>query len=182
MIFFEILLSATIISSAIYGLFLGGCMKNPGHSHNMLSYYTNLSNLAILVYQMLVLVSFAFPKSGFYSAVRNPVLQYSVANAITMTFLVYHFILFPAIKRKREAMTDAEKKRRGHNPKQSLRSLYCAAFVFFVLVFVRKQKSFFLRSVRVASCSGGILHLYTCKSRPRNKYLRKRHSVSLLFY
>lgn len=109
MIFFEILLSATIIFSAIYGLFLGGCMKNPGHSHNMLSYYTNLSNLAILVYQMLVLVSFAFPKSGFYSAVRNPVLQYSAANAITMTFLVYHFILFPAIKRKREAMTDAEK-------------------------------------------------------------------------
>lgn len=109
MIFFEILLSAAIIFFAVYGLFLGGCMKNPGHSRNMLSYYTNLSNLVILVYQILVLASFAFPKSGFYSAMRSPVLQYSAANAIMMTFLVYHFILYPAIKRKREAMTDAEK-------------------------------------------------------------------------
>lgn len=109
MTFFEILFSVIIIAAAIYGLFLGGCMKNPGHSHNLLSYYTNLSNIIVLIYQLCVLGSFLAPDSGFYSAVRNPVLQYTIANAITMTFLVYHFILFPAIKKKREAMTDAEK-------------------------------------------------------------------------
>lgn len=109
MTFFEIILSAIIFAAAIYGLFLGGCMKNPGHSHNLLSYYTNLSNIIVLIYQLCVLGSFLAPKSGFYSAVRSPVLQYTIANTITMTFLVYHFILFPAIKKKKEALTDAEK-------------------------------------------------------------------------
>ena len=109
MTFFEIILSAIIIAAAVYGLFLGGCMKNPGHSHNLLSYYTNLSNIIVLIYQLCVLGSFLAPNSGFYFAVRSPVLQYTIANTITMTFLVYHFILFPAIKKKKEALTDAEK-------------------------------------------------------------------------
>lgn len=109
MTFFEIILSAIIFAAAVYGLFLGGCMKNPGHSHNLLSYYTNLSNIIVLIYQLCVLGSFLAPNSGFYFAVRNPVLQYTIANTITMTFLVYHFILFPAIKKKKEALTDAEK-------------------------------------------------------------------------
>ncbi len=109
MTFFEIPLSVIIIAAAVYGLFLGGCMKNPGHSRNLLSYYTNLSNIVVLLYQLCVLGSFLAPESGFYSAVRSPVLQYTVVNTITMTFLVYHFILFPAVKKKREAMTDAEK-------------------------------------------------------------------------
>lgn len=109
MTFFEILFSIVIISAAIYGLFLGGCMKNPKHSRNLLSYYTNSSNIIVLIYQVSVLVSFLFPESGFYSAVRNSVLQYTVVNTIVMTFIVYHFILYPAIKRKRESLTDAEK-------------------------------------------------------------------------
>lgn len=109
MTFFEIILSAIIFAAAVYGLFLGGCMKNPGHSHNLLSYYTNLSNIIVLIYQLCVLGLFLAPNSGFYFAVRNPVLQYTIANTITMTFLVYHFILFPAIKKKKEALTDAEK-------------------------------------------------------------------------
>lgn len=109
MTFFEILLSVIIIAAAVYGMFLGGCMKNPGHSHNLLSYYTNLSNIIVLIYQLCVLGSFLASNSGFYFAVRSPVLQYTIANAITMTFLVYHFILFPAIKKKKEALTDAEK-------------------------------------------------------------------------
>lgn len=109
MTFFEIILSVIIIATAVYGLFLGGCMKNPGHSHNLLSYYTNLSNIIVLIYQLCVLGSFLASNSGFYSAVRSPVLQYTIANTITMTFLVYHFILFPAIKKKKEALTDAEK-------------------------------------------------------------------------
>lgn len=109
MTFFEILLSVIIIAAAVYGLFLGGCMKNPGHSHNMFSYYTNLSNIVVLIYQLCVLGSFLAPESGFYSAVRAPLLQYTIVNTITMTFLIYHFVLFPAVKKKREAMTDAEK-------------------------------------------------------------------------
>ena len=109
MTFFEIILSAIIFAAAVYGLFLGGCMKNPGHSRNLFSYYTNLSNIAVLVYQLCVLGSFLAPNSSFYFAVRSPVLQYTIANTITMTFLVYHFILFPAIKKKKEALTDAEK-------------------------------------------------------------------------
>lgn len=109
MTFFEIILSAIIFAAAVYGMFLGGCMKNPGHSHNLFSYYTNLSNIIVLIYQLCVLGSFLAPNSGFYFAVRSPVLQYTIANTITMTFLVYHFILFPAIKKKKEAMTDAEK-------------------------------------------------------------------------
>lgn len=109
MTFFEIILSAIIFAVVVYGMFLGGCMKNPGHSHNLLSYYTNLSNIIVLIYQLCVLGSFLAPNSGFYFAVRSPVLQYTIANTITMTFLVYHFILFPAIKKKKEAMTDAEK-------------------------------------------------------------------------
>ena len=109
MILFEALSSIIIIFAAFYGLFLGGCMKNPNHSHNLLSYYTNLSNIIVLVYQLCVLASLFVPKSGFYCAVRSPILQYTVTNTIVITFLVYHFILYPAIKIKRESMTDAEK-------------------------------------------------------------------------
>ena len=109
MILFEALSSIIIIFAAFYGLFLGGCMKNPNHSHNLLSYYTNLSNIIVLIYQLCVLASLFVPKSGFYCAVRSPILQYTVTNTIVITFLVYHFILYPAIKIKRESMTDAEK-------------------------------------------------------------------------
>ena len=109
MTFFEIILSAIIFAAAVYGMFLGGCMKNPGHSHNLFSYYTNLSNIIVLIYQLCVLGSFLAPNSSFYFAVRNPLLQYFVANAITMTFLVYHFVLFPTVKKHKEALTDAEK-------------------------------------------------------------------------
>ena len=106
MTFLEIILSIIIIAAGFYGMFLGGCMKNPGHSRNLFSYYTNLSNIAVLVYQLCVLGSFLAPNSSFYFAVRNPLLQYSVANAITMTFLVYHFVLFPMVKKHKEALTD----------------------------------------------------------------------------
>lgn len=160
MTFFEILLSVIIFAAAVYGLFLGGCMKNPGHSHNLLSYYTNLSNIIVLIYQLCVLGSFLAPNSGFYFAVRSPVLQYTIANTITMTFLVYHFILFPAIKKKKEALTDAEKSGGVITPNNlCVHYIVPLASLLFWLLFGSKELPFWCVFAWLAVPSGYSLYI-----------------------
>ncbi|MGN0629145.1 MAG: Pr6Pr family membrane protein [Oscillospiraceae bacterium] len=109
MIFFRALLGLIITGAAFYGLFLGGCMKDPKHWHNLIAYYTNMSNIVVLIFQTSVLISSLFPDSAFYAFTQNGILQFCVMNMILVTFLVYHYILFPAIQIKKEALTDAEK-------------------------------------------------------------------------
>lgn len=116
MIFLRAVLGLIILGAAFYGLFLGGCMKEPNHRKNLLSYYTNLSNIVVLIFQALVLVSLFLPESEFYAAMQNGILHFCIMNVILVTFLVYHYILYPAIIIKQEALTDAEKEAGRRTP------------------------------------------------------------------
>ncbi len=109
MIFFNAVFGLMIAGAAFYGLFLGGCMQNPNHKHNILSYYTNMSNLVVLIFQILVLISLFKPEGRLYTIIQNGTLQFCIMNMIFITFLVYHYILYPAIIIKQEALTDTEK-------------------------------------------------------------------------
>lgn len=105
----EIILSIIIIAAAVYGLFLGGCMKNPNHSRNLLSYYTNLSNIVVLIFEVLLLASCFAPEGGLYAFLRLGETRFVVMNTIFVTFLIYNFILYPAAQLKRQSLTDAER-------------------------------------------------------------------------
>ncbi len=61
---------------------------------NMFLYYTNLSNLLVSIYFMLLFLYRTFNIS-FLSFTENPVVSFSVTMIITMTFLIFHFVLVP---------------------------------------------------------------------------------------
>lgn len=81
-----------IVLSAAAGLLLhSGAVRGKWRGPGMFCYYTNLSNLVIGVYSLLFL---------FIPALRAPVLWFSMAMGIFLTFLIYHFVLLPAQNRR----------------------------------------------------------------------------------
>ncbi len=78
--------------SAFAGLLLhSGALEGAFRGPGMFCYYTNLSNLLVGLYSLLCLV---FP------SLRGPVLWFSVTMGISLTFLIYHWILRPAQNRR----------------------------------------------------------------------------------
>ncbi len=143
MIFFRVVFGLIIAGAAFYGLFLGGCMKNPEHRRNLISYYTNMSNIIVLLFQIMVLVSLFFPESGFYSFLQNGILNFCIMNMILVTFLVYHYILYPAIIIKQEALTDAEKEAGKLTPNNiCVHYIVPIGSVLYWLIFADKQIPF----------------------------------------
>ncbi len=55
-----------------------------------IGYYTNLSNVLVWLYFILVLFNNIF---GIFDFVNNPVVCFTVMMSITLTFLIYHFLL-----------------------------------------------------------------------------------------
>ncbi len=86
-----------ILSISLTGLLsLFACSGIPsGHFRkNMFLYYTNLSNLLVSVYYLALSV---YRISGIKTLafLENPVVSFSVTMIITMTFLIFHFVLVP---------------------------------------------------------------------------------------
>lgn len=97
-----------MLGFGIYGMFLGGSMKNPKHSRNLFVYYTNISNIAVIAYDFLLLIAAAFSERLF-EALENNILRYILMNTIFITHIVYNYILLPAARRHRESLTDTER-------------------------------------------------------------------------
>ena len=143
MIFLRSVLGFIISGAAFYGLFLGGSMKDPNHRRNLVAYYTNMSNIVVLIFQLSVLISGLFPESGFYAFTQNGILQFCIMNMILVTFLVYHFILYPAIIIKKEALTDAEREAGKLSPNNiCVHYIVPLGSVLYWLVFANKDIPF----------------------------------------
>ena len=91
------ILSALIIACGFIGLTIHKDVYDHRARRDFYCYYTNLSNLVVLLY-------FAFAAPLFYarSALRRyiPLVEFSVAMCILLTHLVFHFVLFPFVRRQ----------------------------------------------------------------------------------
>ena len=79
------------------GLFLQSGIPAGKPRKYLFAYYTNLSNLAVLVYELIFYFTGLAGYSGLYAFVRRPVTRYVMMLAILITNLIYHFVLGPAI-------------------------------------------------------------------------------------
>lgn len=102
---FEIVFYLFTAGVALWGV-SGQCGLRDGKLHPIsFCYYTTLSNLLAALYQLLLAVAIALGSSGLLSFLRLAEVHLCVALSILLTFLVYHFLLWPA-----------ESKRQSHRP------------------------------------------------------------------
>ncbi len=72
-----------------------------GHRPDMFVYYTNLSNLAVLIFffvRALCNIFRFYDNPGLYNLFFSHFSWFSVTLMIFVTFLIYHFLLLPSIK------------------------------------------------------------------------------------
>ncbi len=84
-----------------------------GFRKDMFIYYTNLSNIAVVIYHLILFISSFYKESTAYGLFALPVMRLSVTLMILMTFVIYHFILRPAEKRKRQKQENHDEKQIG---------------------------------------------------------------------
>jgi hypothetical protein len=80
-----------LVLVAAYGIFLNVAALG-GNAWEILSYYTLQSNILVMVFFAALLARQLLGKKGF-----PPVVKGAVTLCITITFLVYHFILQPTL-------------------------------------------------------------------------------------
>jgi len=86
--------SLTIAITGLFSLFAYSGIPKGRFKKSMFVYYTNISNLILSVY-FLLLFLYRITGIGFLSFLENAVVSFSVTMIITMTFLVFHFVLVP---------------------------------------------------------------------------------------
>lgn len=85
--------AAVITAVALYGLVAHTGLFTTKYRKGALGFYTNLSNLAMLAYHVLLLVAGFFPQSAIYKVLTNPTVYLSATLTITVTLLVYWVLL-----------------------------------------------------------------------------------------
>jgi len=98
-------LELTIALLGIVGLLLNSRILTHGFRKDMLVYYTNLSNALTVIYYALRCIGRACGISApsFMAVFFSPLSHYILAVMITVTFIIYHFTLLPAVKKTPEA-------------------------------------------------------------------------------
>ncbi len=76
-------------------LFYGTRLWKGEWNKGMFVYYTNQSNLLVAVFHALLFGAGFAPESGLYRFLAAAPVRLAVTCCITVTFLVYHFILVP---------------------------------------------------------------------------------------
>jgi len=90
-----------ILLAALAGLTARSGILHRRLQLDMFVYYTNLSNLLILIYFLLRVV---LPRgTALYRFLDTETVFFSVMMAIGLTFLIYHFLLLPQIRATRAA-------------------------------------------------------------------------------
>ncbi len=92
--------SLAIVLLAFAGLFMQAGFHKGKYYLGTFSYYTNLSNLLTMVYQLLIFIG-GFTLGGLYGAVTNPAVRFSLTLMIWVTHLIYHFLLVPDFKKRK---------------------------------------------------------------------------------
>ena len=78
------------------GLLIHSTLLQTGHIRaGMFCFYTNLSNLLVLVYELALAIAAGLPHSAALRLLTGSTLSFSMALCILVTHLVYQFILVP---------------------------------------------------------------------------------------
>ena len=89
------------------GLLIHSTLLQTGHIRaGMFCFYTNLSNLLVLVYELALAIAAGFPHSAALRLLTDDTLSFSMALCTLVTHLVYQFILVPDAKRNGKRFAD----------------------------------------------------------------------------
>lgn len=72
----------------------------------MFCFYTNLSNLLLIVYQLFLFLACFRPSGALYGFLADVRVSCSMALCVWVTHLVYHFVLVPDAKRRGKKFAD----------------------------------------------------------------------------
>lgn len=102
----EYLISFVIIVFGTYGILAHlGVFRGKWHKSTFV-YYTNLSNLLVVIFQILFIISRLNVNSGLYAFLRKPTVHMAVTLMIFVTFVIFHFILIPSMKKHSVGLED----------------------------------------------------------------------------
>lgn len=96
---FEIMLA---IIPAVALMWRAGLFGGDHNPTDMFVYYTNLSNLLVCLYFALRCIFRAFDIQFAQKLLFSATSEFAVALAITATFVIYHFILRPAVLKRKD--------------------------------------------------------------------------------
>lgn len=102
--------SLLIVAAAIYGNFFSEKARRPYFIEELFCYFTSISNILVLAFQLLYLLGQLFPGLSGLSA--DPFFQYAATSSILLTFLVYVFILYPYYKKRNDRETDPARRKK----------------------------------------------------------------------
>ena len=89
------------------GLLIHSTLLQTGHIRaGMFCFYTNLSNLLVLLYELALAIAAGLPHSAALRLLTGSTLSFSMALCILVTHLVYQFILVPDAKRNGKRFAD----------------------------------------------------------------------------
>lgn len=95
----DIIICAVTAIIGFIGLTLSSSAIKKGIRKEVFLYYTNLSNIAVVLFQLCLLVSYSMRQSAFHTFLAAPWFRLTAAMMILLTFIVYHFLLRPEIKK-----------------------------------------------------------------------------------
>lgn len=97
---FELVSSLALALLALSGVLLQAGFHKGTYRLGTFSYYTNLSNLIVGIWQLLIFAS-CFDGGTFYDGLTSPGVRYALTLMIWVTHLVYHFLLVPDYKKRK---------------------------------------------------------------------------------
>ncbi|MBQ8165061.1 MAG: Pr6Pr family membrane protein [Clostridia bacterium] len=95
----DIILSVAVSAIGIIGVTFNCSIIKRGIRGEIFIYYTNLSNLAVILYHLLLLISYTDTESVFHRLIAASPIRLSVTLMIMLTFAIYHFVLRPICKK-----------------------------------------------------------------------------------
>ena len=92
----DIILQIIIVVCAAGGLLLHSRILKGTYRKGMFLYYTNLSNMLVLLFYLLKLIGMPL---GWKGILYSDGAQFTVTMSILITFVIYHFIIDPSVRK-----------------------------------------------------------------------------------
>lgn len=105
----DMIFSLVLTTIGIVGLALNSSIIKKGIRGETFIYYTSLSNITVVLYQLVLLISYSVHDSAFYRLVSSPVVRLTIMLMIMLTFVIYHFILRPEFRKNEISPMSKEK-------------------------------------------------------------------------
>ena len=110
------IISALVIALVdLAGLLLHSSLLRTGRIRaGMFCFYTNLSNLLILLYELTLFLSAVLGAAGLFRTLTNATVAMSMAACIWVTHLIFHFVLIPYMRRSGTTFADSADEKLGN--------------------------------------------------------------------